>query len=222
MTGLGLTPAAQEGTPSRPAVVAVAGHLDEVRAAVSAGADIIDLGDAHNGGTDHGSTSQGGTGHNDTGRAGIAAFLADHPGVAVCASEGAAFTRRLATAQATDAVLICVDLASARTCGLPAGRVVVMAQPGAIAATRMAGFAAMVDADQVGAPETGPLAASPPAQHPGERADVAASVAAAALSGWLGASYVRTRYPLQVRRGLDMVAVISGIVPPARAVRGLA
>ncbi|MGD0373820.1 MAG: hypothetical protein ABSB01_04455 [Streptosporangiaceae bacterium] len=51
---------------------------------------------------------------------------------------------------------------------------------------------------------------------------VAGIVAIAAVSSWLGARAVRTRYPLQVRRALDMTASVRGNRPPARTIRGLA
>ena len=51
---------------------------------------------------------------------------------------------------------------------------------------------------------------------------VAGIVALAALSSWLGARAVRTRYPAQVRHALDMTASVRGIRRPTRTVRGLA
>lgn len=226
MTWLGLTPATGNASPTRPAVMAVADHLDATRAALSAGADIIDFGDID---------------LSDPARADIAAFLAAQPGLAFRAYSAAgapAVTRRPTTAlvgQTVQTVLICADLAAARACGYPADSVAVLTQPRGIAAVRLAGYPAIVDADQVGsadpdsaeglgsadAGQTGiwPVTDEPERVHP---ASVAGSVAAAALSAWLGASLVRTRHPLQVRRGIDMVAVIAGIGPPARAVRGLA
>jgi dihydropteroate synthase len=51
---------------------------------------------------------------------------------------------------------------------------------------------------------------------------VAGIVAIAAVSSWLGARAVRTRYPSQVRRALDMTASVRGNRPPARTIRGLA
>jgi dihydropteroate synthase len=49
----------------------------------------------------------------------------------------------------------------------------------------------------------------------------AAAVAVAAISAWRGAPAVRTRRVAEVRRALDMTAVIQGARPPARTVRGL-
>jgi hypothetical protein len=194
MTRPVLTLVPGEGPHVWPVLLAVAGSLGAARAAVSAGADIIDLGDAA--------------------AADIAAFLAELPGVPFCAADDrAAMTRQAASARIGAALLICDDLAAARASGLPADRLVVRAPPGAIAAVRRAGYAAMVDADQAAADAT---AASP------APAGLAGCVAAAALSSWLGAALVRTRFTPQVRRGLDMAATIRGIRPPARTVRGLA
>jgi len=50
----------------------------------------------------------------------------------------------------------------------------------------------------------------------------AGALAVAALSGWLGAAVVRTRYPQPVRRALDLTDSVRGVRPPARTVRGLA
>lgn len=165
-----------------PALVAVAATLDAASGAVSAGADIIDLGAA--------------------GPSGIAAFQAMHPGVAFCAADArAVLTRQHSLARVGEALLICPDLTAARSCGLPADRLAVEVPPAGIAAAIRAGYAPLVDADQESVP---------------------ASVAVAALSGWLGAALIRTRYPVQVRRALDMTATIQGLRPPARTVRGLA
>ena len=50
----------------------------------------------------------------------------------------------------------------------------------------------------------------------------AASLAAVAVAGWLGARVFRVDRVLQTRRALRMVSAIRGDIPPARAVRGLA
>lgn len=68
-------------------------------------------------------------------------------------------------------------------------------------------------------PVPGPL--RPMSGLPPLTPDLAAVVAAAALASWLGAAAVRTRHPAQVRRALDQAAVIRGLRPPARTVRGL-
>lgn len=132
----------------------------------------------------------------------IAAFLTANPGVPFCASDDrAVLTRQPAAARIGGPRLICRDLAAAQASGLPPDQLVVQAPPGGIGAVTRAGYAALVDADQAG--QTG-------------------CVAVAALSSWLGAALIRTSYPLQARRAIDMTAIIAGIRPPARTVRGLA
>jgi dihydropteroate synthase len=51
---------------------------------------------------------------------------------------------------------------------------------------------------------------------------VAAVIAVAAISTWLGAAAVRTRHVREVRRAIDMTASIAGTRPPALTTRGLA
>jgi len=199
------TLASGDGPLIRPALVAVAASLGAADAAVSAGADIIDVGDAV--GLD------------------VAAFLATHPGVALCAADHrAVLTRQAAIARVTGALLICDDPAQALASGVSADRLVVLVPPGAIAAVTRAGFAAMVDVDQVGLSAARPdpdtiWRSTLPEPDP---AFLAGCVAAAALSAWLGAALIRTRYPVAMRRALDMTATIQGLRPPARTVRGLA
>jgi hypothetical protein len=72
------------------------------------------------------------------------------------------------------------------------------------------GPAALVDADLLAAGNT-----------TGD-APVAAVVAVAAISTWLGAATVRTRHVRPVRRGIDMTASIAGTRPPTLTTRGLA
>jgi hypothetical protein len=69
-----------------------------------------------------------------------------------------------------------------------------------------------------GVPEEDPRGAG----VPGEEPPGAGVLAVAALSGWLGAAVVRTRYPQPVRRALDLTDSVRGVRPPARTVRGLA
>jgi hypothetical protein len=144
---------------------------------------------------------------------------------------------------ATGALLVCADPAAARASGLPAARMIVAVMPDGVAAAAKAGWAAMVDVDQAADLATAnvPSPANPdhaadlatahsrpagPDRTAGRRyddpAELAGIVAIAAISSWLGAAVVRTRYPLQVRRALDMAATIQGTRPPARTVRGLA
>ena len=133
----------------------------------------------------------------------IAAFLTANPGVPFCAAgdDRAVLTRQAAEARIGGPRLICRDLAAAQARGLPPDQLVVQAPPAGIDAVTRAGYAALVDADQAG--QTG-------------------CVAVAALSSWLGAALIRTSHPLQARRAIDMTAIIAGIRPPARTVRGLA
>jgi dihydropteroate synthase len=189
------------------ALLAVA-SLAEAAAAVGAGADLVDLGAA--------------------GDEIIAAFRRAHPGVGVCSDAGPGDLVRDRTALTAGALLLCADAAAATACGLPPGRLVVEAAPGAVAAAAAAGWAALVDADRSadrawrlargagGELAGGMTAADDPA------AAVAGLVAIASLSYWLGAAVVRTRHVRPVRRALDMAASIRGDQPPARAVRGLA
>jgi hypothetical protein len=180
-----------------------------------------------------------------TDRPTVAEFRARHPGVLVCATdEGADLVRHPAVAIATGALLICADPAAARATGLPAARVIVGVMPDGVAAAAAAGWVTMVDVDQAAdlakpnmlspanphqaADPAKPNMPSPANPHQAavhrhdDPAELAGIVAIAALSSWLGAAIVRTRYPLQVRRALDMAATIQGIRPPARTVRGLA
>jgi hypothetical protein len=56
----------------------------------------------------------------------------------------------------------------------------------------------------------------------GGDAPLAAVVAVAAVSTWLGAAAVRTRHVRAARRAIDMTASIAGRRPPALTTRGLA
>jgi dihydropteroate synthase len=206
MSRLAFIPVPGEGGHGAPALLAVADSADAASAAVSAGADIIDLGSAA--------------------EADIAAFRAGYPEAAFCAADHrAAVTRQADSARASGAVLICDDLTAARASGLAADRLVVQTGPTGIAAVRLAGYAAMVDVDQASMADvtiaTGAGGADGAALAM-DLADAAGSVAAAAISSWLGAALIRTRHPLRIKRGLDMTAAIQGIRPPARTVRGLA
>jgi hypothetical protein len=92
---------------------------------------------------------------------------------------------------------------------IPAVLVTVMAAAGQ---RRRTAADSVVDAD---------LVAAPPGTPP-EDAPVAAVVAVAAISTWLGAAGVRTRHAPQVRRAIDMTSSIAGTRPPALTTRGLA
>jgi hypothetical protein len=198
-----LTRAPGRYLPAPTALLAVAASLSEASAAVSAGADLVEL-------TGIGA---GGAAPGDPERPAIAAFRARHPCVLVSAAGPAAdLVRTPAVALATGAMLICDDLRAARASGLPAPRVIVEVLPDEVKAAAQQGWATLVDADHAASLASGP-------GGPAERAGI---VAIAAISSWLGAAVVRTRYPLQVRRALDMTASILGTRPPARTVRGLA
>jgi hypothetical protein len=216
------------GQASRTALLAVAGSAAAAASAVAAGATMVDLSTAA--------------------RAEVDAFRASHPGVLVCAAGGAAdIVRDLATALRTGAVLICADPGAAVRAGVPAGRLLAELRPAELGLTELGltelgptelgptelgptelgptelgptelagGFATLVDLPD--GPGPGPDG-EPPAEPPGARG---AALAVAALSAWLGVTVVRTRYPQQVRRALDMADSIRGTRPPARAVRGLA
>jgi hypothetical protein len=115
--------------------------------------------------------------------------------------------------------------------------------PARLPALIQAGLDGIVDADQAAElAASGPSASGPSASGPGpclglgagpgpgpgpgaaesDPSGLAGIVAIAALSSWLGARAVRTRYPAPVRHALDMTASIRGTRPPALTVRGLA
>jgi hypothetical protein len=192
---LGTSPAPQA---SRTALLAVADSAAAAASAVGLGATMVDLSRA--------------------GRAQVDQFRASHPGVLVCAAGGPAdIVRDLATALRTGAVLICADPDAAVRAGVPAGRLLAELRPAELGPAALArGYATLVDLPDGPGPGPG---GEPPGEPPGARA---AALAVAALSAWLGVAVVRTRYPQQVRRALDMADSIRGIRPPARTVRGLA
>jgi hypothetical protein len=172
------------------ALLAVAGNAAEAAAAVRAGAALVELPAA--------------------GPAAIAAFLASHPGVLVCAEcDRADVVRDPATALRTGAILLCDGLPAADRAPVPRSRLLVEVPPAMAARAIAAGYAALVDLrdDPARAPDPG-LAAGP--------------IAIAAICAWLGAAVVRTSHPRQVRRALDMAESIRGTRLPARTVRGLA
>jgi hypothetical protein len=190
-------PALQAGT----VLLAVVGSLDSANAAVEAGAELIEL-------------AGFGAGEPQA----IGQLRRRHPGVPVCGSSAAAdLVRDPGLALATGARLICEGQAAAAATGLPAGRLLVQVLPHGIGPAAGQGWLPLVDADQAAA-----LADGGEPSCRGTAAELAAVVAVAALSGWLGAAVVRTRYPVQVGRALAMSGAIAGLRPPARTVRGLA
>jgi dihydropteroate synthase len=196
--------------PPGTALIAVASRLADASAAVQAGADLIDLAAAP--------------------AEVITAFRARHPGILVCADgPHADVVRDAAVARSAGALLICEDARTAQLCGMPADRVLVDVLPAMLPAVVQAGLAALVDADRAAglaaACATADTAEADTAEADTDEAGappIAGVVALAAISSWLGAAAVRTRYPVQVRRALDMAASIRGIRVPARTVRGLA
>jgi len=187
------------------ALLAVAGTVAEATAAAAAGATFVDLGPADQAGR--------------AGQAAITALRAAHPGLLICAAgEQADLVRDQATALRTGAILICDGLASAEQAvtraGLPRARLLVEMGPAGVLRARAAGSAVLVDLRDgpAAAPAPGAAAAGPP---PG-------ALAVAAICAWLGVTMVRTSYPPQVRRTLDMADSIRGGRLPARTVRGLA
>ncbi len=196
--------------PPGTALIAAPADAAEAAAALTAGADLIDLGDAPAGV--------------------IAEFGARHPGILVCtAGSPADVARAAAAARAAGALLVCPDADAAAASGMPADRILVEVLPARLPAVSAAGLAALVDVDHAAElaarQDLSDLASLRLAGHDPADSDLAAVagiVAIAAVSSWLGASAVRTRHPLPVRHALDMTASIRGIRPPARTIRGLA
>ncbi len=218
--------------PPTTALMAVAGSLAEASAAVAAGADLIDLAAA---------TPET-----------IIAFRSRHPGIPICAAGlPADVVRDAAVARVTGAILLCGDADAALDSGIPLDQVLVDVRPAEVPDIRQGGLAALVDVDRAAGlaarhnAASRDLAAWDPADRDAAERDLAAReptdgghtyrepagsgltpvagiVALAALSSWLGARVVRTRYPAQVRHALDMTASVRGIRPPARTIRGLA
>jgi hypothetical protein len=173
--------------------MAIADTAAAAARAVADGADLVDL-----------------TG---SGPAEVDAFRAGHPGIPVCAGEQAPdLTRDAALARRSGARLICATPAEAGQSGLPAGQLLVEAVPAGLLGALTAGYPVLVTLP--GLPSAPGGADDPP---PG-----AAALAVAALCAWLGAAVVRTRYPLPVRRALDLTDSVRGVRLPTRTVRGLA
>ena len=213
--------------PPATALMAVAGNLAEASAAVAAGADLIDLAGAAP----------------ET----ITAFRSRHPGIPISAAgRPADIVRDAAIARVTGAILLCGDADTALDSGIPLDHILVDVRPAAVPDISQSGLAALVDVDRAAGLAARQNAADrdladrdladqdladrePPGSSHTDRdsagsglTPVAGIVALAALSSWLGARAVRTRYPAQVRHALDMTASVRGIRPPARTVRGLA
>jgi dihydropteroate synthase len=188
----------------RTALMAIADTAAAAARSVADGADLVDL-----------------TGADP---AEVAAFRAGYPGVPVCAADQAAdltrdvdLTRDQAVAGRTGVRLLCATPDEAARSGLPAGQVLVAAAPPGLLAALAAGYPVLADLPDP------PAGLAPPADvAPGDVPPGAAALAVAALSAWLGAAVVRTRYPLPVRRALDLTDSVRGVRPPARTVRGLA
>jgi dihydropteroate synthase len=191
----------------RTALMVTAGTAAEAIRAVAEGADLIDL-----------------TGASP---AEAAEFRQARPGVPVCADDGAAdLTRTPEFAAGRQARLICATPQEAARSGLPPDRLLIETDPAGLQAALATGYPVLVNLPDAPAaahlpppPGAGPPADAPPGADgpPGPEA-----LALAALSGWLGAAVVTTRYPLPVRRALDLTDSVRGTRPPARTVRGLA
>lgn len=165
----------------------------------------------------------------------VAAFRQAHPGVPVCADADtdayggpAGLTRDPAVAAASGARLICARQEEAARSGLPPERLLIETSPAGLVAALAGGYPVLVDLTGTGT-SAGPGRTSPDsgtspgeAAIPGDGPPGAAALAAAALSGWLGAAVVRTLHPQPVRRALDLTDSVRGVRPPARTVRGLA
>lgn len=187
--------------PGGTALLAVVGSIDGAYAAVEAGAELIEL-----------------AGFGAAEPRAIGQLRRRHPGVPVCGSSAAAhLVRQPALARASGARLICEGMAAAAASGHPAGGLLVQVLPRDIVAAAARGWLPLVDADLAAA-----LASRAESGGHDTPATLAAVVALAALSGWLGAAVVRTRHPVQVGRALALSAAIAGLRAPARTVRGLA
>jgi hypothetical protein len=184
-------------------LLAVVSGAADVDAAVGAGADLVDLGAA--------SPEE------------ILAVQARHPGIGVCADRAPAdVVADLAAARATGAMAMCVGIEAASTCELPASRLLVVVPPALVPQARLAGWAAVVDADDAAAQVQGARGMAEDGETGSQAGDDVSVLAIAAIASWLDAAAVRTHRTGQVRRALDMTASIRGLRPPARAVRGLA
>jgi dihydropteroate synthase len=222
----------------RTLLIAAAADLAAASAAVTAGADVVDLGAMP--------------------PARVARFRRGHPEVPICTDTGLTDTgltdtgpgdtgpgdivRDRRAALAAGASLLCPGRDVASSAGLPPERLLVQASVADLPELVAAGWAVLVDADQAAGAcaESGTNAGSrrrhaagPPATGTAGPVDgstaagtgtaaIADILAVAAVSGWLGAAAVRTSHVAAVRRALDMTASIAGVRPPAAAVRGLA
>jgi hypothetical protein len=126
--------------------------------------------------------------------------------VLICGpGETADISRDMAVALRSGTGLLCADAAPAVRQGIPRDRILVQVGAREVAEATQAGWRTLVDVDTAA-----------------DVASVAGAEAVASVCAWLGAAMVRTRYPLEVRRCLDMTESIAGRRPPAWAVRGLA
>ena len=120
-----------------------------------------------------------------------------YPGILICApADWADLVRDPATARRTGAVLVCADpdaAAAAEAGGIGRASLLVEAPPVRAAELIAAGWRVLVDAGQVAGPH--------------------AAAAVAAVSAWLGAAAVRTRYVAAARRAVDMADSIRGSGP---------
>ena len=133
----------------------------------------------------------------DAGRQTVTEVRRRYPRVLACAqADWAGLVRDPAAARRTGALLICAGpaaAAGAEAGGIGRGRILVEAGPARAASLIAAGWQVIVRADEVAGPH--------------------ASAAVAALSCWLGAAAVRSRYVAAARRAIDMAGSISGTRP---------
>lgn len=167
--------------PDDTVVLAPAVDLPTALAAITDGAELIDLWQA---------TAET-----------VAAVRDRHPAKAICApAEGAGLVRDRATARRTAAVLICSDLAeavAAEASGIDRSRLLVEAPPGLATGLLSAGWRVIVTTDDTTEDAT-----------TGKEAGGHTAAAVAAMACWLGAAAVRTSYVTAARRAIAMTAAI--------------
>lgn len=138
-----MSPAPGRTLPDGTAVAAAATTVPTARAAVAAGAILVDLTGA--------------------GRPVMTEVRNRYPGILICAAaDWADLVRDLATARRTGAILICADPAAATAAeagGIGRRGILVEAAPGRAAGLIAAGWRVLVDADEVTGPHAAAVAA---------------------------------------------------------------
>lgn len=181
----------------------IAAALERVRAAVAAGAHLVDIGLG--------------------GAAAIEAIRATSPQVFICADiPSADLTRDPAIAARTGAALVRGAAPPSR----PGAGVARQAAPPDAAEqappvpTEWRDRAALTETSPAEAPAL--IAAGQAVLTDVDAEELAATIAAAAVLAWLGVRIVRTRHVAAVRQALEMVQSVRGTRPPSWARRGLA